>query len=317
MPEAEVAAVGYCTACGAALHDDACPIHGLRPSEDHPDHAAVASPNPRRRGIPLLLSLLVGALVVSNALTWISVRGELRSVRHQAASDSSDAAARLAGLRTAADRLEQRVGSVEASNETLTDKIGAVEGVLDRIPDAVAVIRKARESVFTVFAGPFEGSAFAIGRDGGRTLLITNFHVIASNWDAGRASAEVVQGEDNYTGRIERVRRADDLALLSIPAAGYVPLIAATDRVQVGDPVIALGSPFGLEGTASSGIVSAVRDGFVQFSAAISPGSSGGPLLDAHGRVIGVNTAKVSSVGAEGLSFAIPIGVACDVLVNC
>jgi S1-C subfamily serine protease len=85
----------------------------------------------------------------------------------------------------------------------------------------------------------------------------------------------------------------------------------------VGDPIVALGSPFGYGGTASSGIISAIRGRFVQFSAPVSPGSSGGPVLDAQGEVVAVTAAKVVGRGVEGLSFAIPIDRVCRVTAAC
>jgi putative serine protease PepD len=312
----EQEAVAYCTRCGSALRDGACPIHGVPLESIEATPPADPTPRPMFRGRRMVWPLLLAVLVATNALTWFSLRGEIRSVRRSSEVAASDAAARLDAEKASAERLDRRLTDVESGADSLAGKVGTLEDAFGRIPDPVALIKAARGSVFTVFAGPYEGSAFAIGSSGGRTLLITNFHVVAANWDAGRHSAAVVQGDDNFTGRIEKVHRSDDLALLSI-SGDYEPLVAFTDRVEVGDAVIALGSPFGLEGTASTGIVSSVRDGYVQFSAAISPGSSGGPLLDAHGRVIGVNTAKVSGFGAEGLSFAIPIGVACDGLVSC
>jgi putative serine protease PepD len=73
----------------------------------------------------------------------------------------------------------------------------------------------------------------------------------------------------------------------------------------------------GLENSVSSGVVSALRDGMVQFSAPISPGNSGGPVVDLSGRVIGIARSKLVGNGAEGLSFAVPISVVCGVLGTC
>ena len=83
-------------------------------------------------------------------------------------------------------------------------------------------------------------------------------------------------------------------------------------RCEVGEPSSWSGLPYGYGGTVSTGVVSAIRDRYVQFSAPVSPGSSGGPVLDADGRVIGVAAAKVEGPGAEGLSFAIPIWRVCQ-----
>ncbi len=86
---------------------------------------------------------------------------------------------------------------------------------------------------------------------------------------------------------------------------------------KVGDPVLAIGSPLGLAGSASSGIVSDVRPGPLQFSAPVSPGNSGGPVVDRRGHVLGVATAKLVGNGAEGLSFAVPVDAVCAALEVC
>jgi S1-C subfamily serine protease len=98
--------------------------------------------------------------------------------------------------------------------------------------------------------------------------------------------------------------------------------IGDSDRLQVGQSAIAIGNPLGLERTVTSGVVSAVNrnprgialDGLIQTDAAISPGNSGGPLVDSRGRVIGINTAVLAGEGASGLGFAVPINLANDVV---
>ncbi|MGH3741059.1 MAG: S1C family serine protease, partial [Micromonosporaceae bacterium] len=91
--------------------------------------------------------------------------------------------------------------------------------------------------------------------------------------------------------------------------------LAATPP-QPGQPVVAVGAPSGLEDTVTTGVVSKIRaiagraQEYIQFDAAINPGNSGGPVLNAEGKVVGIATAK--AVDAEGIGFALPIGVACD-----
>ena len=83
---------------------------------------------------------------------------------------------------------------------------------------------------------------------------------------------------------------------------------------DVGTAVLVFGSPEGLEGTVTTGIVSAIRDGFIQFSAPVSPGNSGGPVVDYLGHVIGMTESKIVDQGAEGLSFAIPSSRVCTIV---
>ena len=159
-----------------------------------------------------------------------------------------------------------------------------------------------------------QGSGFVFDRNG---HVVTNQHVVAGAssisvtfWNGVELDAEVV-GTDPST----------DLAVLSVdaPAGLLLPLsLADSSRVDVGDPVLAMGSPFGLEGTITSGIVSALHrqmtapntftiNDTIQTDAAINRGNSGGPLLDGRGRVIGVNAQIESeSGGSDGVGFAIP-----------
>jgi serine protease Do len=111
-----------------------------------------------------------------------------------------------------------------------------------------------------------------------------------------------------------------DLALLKIEVTGLPPItLADSSKVQVGEPVMAIGNPFGLERTVTVGVVSATAratgerpwDKYIQTDAAINPGNSGGPLINAEGRMIGVNTTFYSPSGASiGIGFAIPANLA-------
>jgi S1-C subfamily serine protease len=107
---------------------------------------------------------------------------------------------------------------------------------------------------------------------------------------------------------------------IDVPNMPVAP-IGDSDRLEVGQTAIAIGNPLGLERTVTTGVISAVNrsprgimlDGLIQTDAAISPGNSGGPLLDSRGRVIGINTAVLSARGAQGLGFAVPINLARNV----
>ena len=158
------------------------------------------------------------------------------------------------------------------------------------------------------------GSGFVWDEDG---HIVTNFHVVQ---DA--TSAEVTLGEKAYDASLVGTAPDHDLAVLKInaPRDKLVPIhIGTSDDIQVGQKVFAIGNPFGLDHTLTTGIVSALGrtitsvtnrpiDGAIQTDAAINPGNSGGPLLDSGGRLIGVNTAIYSPSGASaGVGFAIPV----------
>jgi S1-C subfamily serine protease len=169
------------------------------------------------------------------------------------------------------------------------------------------------------------GSGFLIDRDG---RILTNYHVIEG---ANRRTGVVVRFEDDITRRATVVGEDpdDDLAVLRVNLSGlsHVAPLASGDSstVKVGDPTLAIGNPFGLDRTLTSGIVSALQrqieapDGFsidnvIQTDAPINPGNSGGPLLDATGKVIGINsqiaTGGGGGNGSVGIAFAVPINTA-------
>jgi S1-C subfamily serine protease len=157
------------------------------------------------------------------------------------------------------------------------------------------------------------GSGFIVNSDG---LIITNNHVIS-----GSAELQVTMADQSrYKADVIDRDPANDLALIKIsPRAKLVTLrLGDSDKLQVGQKVLAIGNPFGLEGTLTTGIVSSLgrnlRDesgreleGMIQTDAAINPGNSGGPLLDSQGNVIGVNTAIYGPGGNIGIGFAMPI----------
>jgi S1-C subfamily serine protease len=164
-----------------------------------------------------------------------------------------------------------------------------------------------------------QGSGFIIDRDG---HVLTNYHVIA---DAQRIEV-TLHNRKKYRASIVGADRSHDLAVIQIKAPDLQPMTLGESRnLQVGQKVYAIGNPFGLSGTLTSGIVSSIRqvqepdgvtiDEAIQTDAAINPGNSGGPLLNSHGEVIGINTMIASSVGQNaGIGFAIPIATAKAVL---
>jgi S1-C subfamily serine protease len=170
------------------------------------------------------------------------------------------------------------------------------------------------------FAEPPEqalGSGFVIDKSG---HIVTNYHVVQ-----GAAKIEVsFSNQTSYKASVVGVDPSTDLAVLKVdaPARALTPLpLADSDRVQVGDEVVAIGNPFGLDRTATAGIVSAIQrriqaptgfpiDHAIQTDAPINHGNSGGPLIDARGDVIGVNsqieTGGTGSDGNVGIGFAVP-----------
>ncbi|SNT26681.1 Trypsin-like peptidase domain-containing protein [Asanoa hainanensis] len=179
--------------------------------------------------------------------------------------------------------------------------------------DLVGAAAAALPGVVSVRAGAAGGSGFVTDQSG---HIITNNHVVAG------ASTVSVVGADGRRRTAEVVGRdpGNDIAVLRVAAAdGLRPLAFAAAQPRVGEPVLAVGSPLGLSGTVTAGIVSAldrqvrlgegVRRTAIQTDASINPGNSGGPLVNARGEVVGVNTAIATLEGGGniGIGFAIPV----------
>ena len=159
------------------------------------------------------------------------------------------------------------------------------------------------------------GSGFIIDASG---IVLTNNHVVA---DAEKVKVKLQDGTE-YVGTDIKTDPRTDVAIVHIKADRKLPTIhlGDSDSVEVGDWVLAVGSPFGLNATVTAGIISAKgrqglgiteRDDFLQTDAAINPGNSGGPLINLNGEVVGINTAISSrSGGYDGIGFAIPVNMA-------
>src|ERR1700728_2278479 len=161
-----------------------------------------------------------------------------------------------------------------------------------------------------------QGSGFLISADG---LILTNAHVV----DGAKEVTVKLSDHREYKAKVLGADKTSDIAVLKIDASGLATVrIGNSDKLVVGDYVLAIGEPFGLEETATAGIVSAKGrslpgDGYVPFiqtDAAVNPGNSGGPLFDANGAVVGINAQiYTNSGGYQGVSFAIPINLAVQV----
>jgi len=180
----------------------------------------------------------------------------------------------------------------------------------------IEVARQLGESTVSVLAGPSSGSGFVVGDE---RWIVTNSHVIRPG--RGRVRVHFSSGTTQRAAVLLDSPN-HDLAVLEVQ--GTVPsrplALADSDRVSVGQTVLAFGSPFGLEGTLTQGILSALRDvppgsrlgggsvpRLIQTDAPINPGNSGGPLVNSSGEVIGVNTAILSRTGgSHGIGFAVP-----------
>lgn len=207
------------------------------------------------------------------------------------------------------------------TKQQITDELGTFARLAQELKPSVVNISVVKELPTERFPGESEieeasgqGSGVIISADGD---VLTNYHVvkgartISVKLGDGREMEATVVGSDSNT----------DLALLKLPLMSDLPVakLGDSDQLAVGDWVMAIGNPFGLEATVTVGVLSGKGrvigtgpyDDFLQTDASINPGNSGGPLFNTRGEVVGINTAIVA--GGQGIGFSIPINLAKEV----
>ncbi|MCL2642938.1 MAG: trypsin-like peptidase domain-containing protein [Candidatus Bathyarchaeota archaeon] len=221
---------------------------------------------------------------------------------------SAELHTQIAGLQAQVSELEGMQNATYTNITIYQDNLALAE-IYANIKDSVVLIQG------TTKGGSVQGSGFVYSHKG-QSVIITNYHVVhetttlSVTFQNGNGYAATVLGSDPYA----------DLAIVSVnaPATEFKPLqIASSSNLRVGEPVIAIGNPYGLVGSLTTGVISAlgrtiVEDtanrfsiaNVIQTSTPINPGNSGGPMLNAAGEVIGISTAIV--LDSQGLAFAIP-----------
>jgi|Tabmets5t2r1_1033131.scaffolds.fasta_scaffold10002_2 S1-C subfamily serine protease len=223
---------------------------------------------------------------------------------------------------------EQAPISQPASDPAATDGGRTVQDIYREEGRGVVFIQAQGVSGSSIFGqeeGTATGSGFVVDEDG---TILTNAHVVDG---ADEVTVSFEEGGEAIGAEVKGVDPDTDLAVLKIDPGEVENLtvlpLGDSSELQVGDPVVAIGNPFGLQRTVTTGIVSALQrqidapSGFsisnvIQTDASINPGNSGGPLLDAHGRVIGINSqiATGGGQGSVGIGFAVPVNTAKDLL---
>lgn len=267
------------------------------------------------------LAIVVGVLALVSLISYgyFSFRPGGLTFRRVAQTDRTPA--------TASPMPSASPGAVSAPEAGSIGPLSTVQVVKNVGPAVVLIDTTSRRVVNDFFYGPSyeeeEGLGSGVIFDPGG-LVLTNNHVIAN----ADTISVTVQNRGTYRGRLVGADPLTDLAVVRIvdPPPG---LVAATlgdsDRVEVGEPVIAIGNPLGFDNSVTTGVVSALGrvlpssgryradiQGLIQTDASINPGNSGGPLLNAAGQVIGINTAIIEQ--ARGIGFAIPSNLARKVL---
>jgi len=301
--------------------DNQPPQSGMDPQPQQPQQP---QDQPRKKGFfrSSFGSALLGGLVVAVVGTVLLLTGAVKS--------------KGGGTTT----IEQSTSAPIASTSSGGEGEGngnAVDEIYKRDGDGVAFIEStipAEESAesFNPFGEPeSQGGGTATGSgividDKGH--ILTNNHVIEG---ADKIEVKIGESDHQYTAKVVGTDPASDLALIQVeaPSKELDPLtLGDSDAMEVGDPVVAIGNPFGLDRTVTSGIVSALQrqiqapngfsiDNVIQTDAAINPGNSGGPLINGNGEVIGINSQIETGGGNDGnvgIGFAIPINTAKEVI---
>lgn len=267
----------------------------------------------RYRGVPLAaIAVAVGCLVLAAfALSFLAYRGQRGLAERERAvwqAEIADVERRLA-------EVQRDLSGLRAVNSRLAGEVDSATNELEQASRGVAPLaEKALRSVFTVETNAGQGAGFAAWTERGVIFLVTANHVVE---DASSAFVTVTRARGSWSGEIVRTDPKHDLALIRVSGRpkGAAPLWqdARAVKPSAGDQLILIGSPFGLGGTVTTGIVSRVTKRVIQTDAAANPGNSGGPAIDRRGRVVGVLVAG----GGQNLNFAIPIGRACAKLRDC
>jgi S1-C subfamily serine protease len=217
-------------------------------------------------------------------------------------------------LETDVRELEARLESFRLADQKLDGRLNGAEGKL-RQKDAGQAPLAARilKSVFTVQTEDGLGAGFAGWVEDGQMYVVTAAHVVS---EVGE-QVTLERNNGSWGAGVVGMDKTHDLAVLRV--SGH-PVSAAPlwqkplrNRPRPGDELLLVGSPFGLGGTVTNGVVSAVRPKLIQTDAAANPGNSGGPAVDRHGNVVGV----LVTGGGENLNFAVPIRQLCATLRDC
>jgi S1-C subfamily serine protease len=281
------------------------------------------------RNIPGFIRLVLAGTIIVGAAYWAGARygqhepTSVEAIRPNAAApgDRSPERNSESNSGNSAAVAKETAASLAQRDAILTDDEGINVKVYRAASPAVAnILTKATEYDFFMDPVPVEGagSGFVIDERG---YILTNFHVVQE-----AQSIEVVLGDQTrYPGKFIGADQRNDVALVKIdPKGKHITALPLGDssKLQVGQKVLAIGNPFGFQSTLTTGVVSALGrtvqtsqttliDEAIQTDAAINRGNSGGPLINSHGEVIGINSAIYTPSGTTaGIGFAIPINTA-------
>jgi putative serine protease PepD len=304
----------FCGRCGAGVSgstEEAVKTSGAEP----PDAVTlVGGPLPAEplgeagppRWVPAVAIGLAAVGVAVGVVGLLIATSEQTTRRHDVATD-----------RVQIRLLHAQLAAVQAQSTALAGKMSSTAAKLNSSESGVAPLAsRVLRSVFTVETTFGLGTAWAAWNDGTDTFLITANHVAQDAISAGTHQVKLRQKGRTWNATIIRTDDTNDLAV--IRARGVIaPSLWQTPDNSIspaaGDKVLLVGSPYGLEGTVTTGIVSRISYDEIQTDAAANPGNSGGPAVNADRKVVGV----LLSGGGENLNFLVPIQRACVTVRTC
>ncbi|MDP3987396.1 MAG: trypsin-like peptidase domain-containing protein [Nanoarchaeota archaeon] len=247
----------------------------------------------------IIMSVFIYMIFIKQEVNYQALDKKINGLRIETQTNINSISDSLISTKEDLNELGSSIGIINKEFDLLKASVGE---------DFSGIIGLIIPSVVTIRTDSGQGTGFIIHEDG---FIVTNAHVLANNQGelatgiiAITSDQKVIEAEFiGYNGNL-------DIALLRIPGAYESVDLGDSDDIQVGEKVIAVGNPLGLQFSVSQGIISAVdREGpsginaYIQTDAALNPGNSGGPLVNTEGEVIGINNFKVGS--AESLGFAL------------
>jgi len=211
-------------------------------------------------------------------------------------------------INTLTENLIRTREDLKETQESLNLQLGSIGQEIDFLKasageDFSGIIEEVIKSVVTIKTEIGQGTGFIISKEG---YIVTNAHVLVG----GRKISAITSDHEVINADFIGYNKELDIALLKMQGNYEELKLANSDKIQIGEKVIAIGNPLGLQFSVSEGIVSAVHrtgingiDAYIQTDAALNPGNSGGPLINKQGEVIGINNFKIG--GGESLGFAL------------
>lgn len=242
----------------------------------------------------IISGILLNTILTNQNLNYNSLNNKIENLQADTQSKLNELTESLMQTQEDLSSINNEIGSIGQEFDLLKASAGE---------DFSGIIEDAVKSVVTVRTDVAQGTGFIIDKDG---YVVTNAHVLSG----GRIVDVIDYEQDIIHAELVGYDSKLDIALLKIPERDYRLKLANSDDVQIGEKVIAIGNPLGLQFSVSQGIVSAVHrkganglDIYIQTDAALNPGNSGGPLINTEGRVIGINNFKIGA--GESLGFAL------------